>query len=78
MIGERIKAAIGAAKRRGRKYGLLFKRKLWQRHVSALGRAALIQEANDRAKAHRVYSEWALKQPGRNAGTKGALGFASR
>ena len=66
MIGERIKAAIAVAKRRGRKYGLLFKRKSWQRHVSALGRAVRTQEANDRAKAYRVYVEWAMKQPGRN------------
>jgi len=39
--------------------------KSWQRKVSALGRAALVQAANDRAHAYRMYIEWALKQPGR-------------
>jgi hypothetical protein len=38
--------------------------KSWQRHVSALGRAAIVQEALERAQAYRVYLEWALGQPG--------------
>ena len=65
MISERVRAATLIAKNQGRKFGLQLRPKSWQRKVSALGRAALIQEANDRAQAYRVYIEWALKQPGR-------------
>ena len=65
MISERVRAATLIAMSRGRKFGLQLRPKSWQRQVSALGRAALIQEANDRAQAYRVYIEWALKQPGR-------------
>jgi DNA invertase Pin-like site-specific DNA recombinase len=65
MISERVRAATLIAKSQGRKFGLQLRPKSWQRKVSALGRAALIQEANDRAQAYRVYIEWALKQPGR-------------
>jgi DNA invertase Pin-like site-specific DNA recombinase len=65
MISERVRAATLIAKSRGRKFGLQLRPKSWQRKVSALGRAALIQEANDRAQAYRVYIEWALKQAGR-------------
>jgi len=65
MISERVKAATLIAQSRGRKFGLQLRPKSWQRHVSALGRAALVQEANDRAEGYRVYIEWALKQPGR-------------
>src|SRR6185437_8029456 len=61
---ERVKAATLIAKEQGRKFGLELRPKSWQRHVSALGRAAIVQEANDRAKAFRVYVEWALDQPG--------------
>jgi DNA invertase Pin-like site-specific DNA recombinase len=64
MISERVKAATLIAKSQGRKFGLQLRPKSWQRKVSALGRAALIQEANDRAQAYRVYVEWALGQPG--------------
>src|SRR6266404_3090976 len=66
MISERVKAATLIAKSQGRKFGLQLRPKSWQRKISALGRAALIQEANDRAQAYRVYIEWALKQPGRD------------
>jgi DNA invertase Pin-like site-specific DNA recombinase len=65
MISERVRAATLIAMSRGRKFGLQLRPKSWQRHVSALGRAALVQEANDRAQAYRVFIEWALKQPGR-------------
>jgi DNA invertase Pin-like site-specific DNA recombinase len=65
MISERVRAATLIAMSQGRKFGLQLRPKSWQRHVSALGRAALVQEANDRAQAYRVYIEWALKQPGR-------------
>jgi DNA invertase Pin-like site-specific DNA recombinase len=64
MISERCRAAALIAKGKGRKFGLQLRSKSWQRKVSALGRAALIEEANDRAQAYRVYIEWALKQKG--------------
>src|SRR5207302_136727 len=41
MISERIKVALAAAKRRGKKFGVQLRSKAWQRRVSALGRAAL-------------------------------------
>lgn len=65
MISERVRAATLIAMSRGRKFGLQLRPKSWQRHVSALGRAALVREADDRAQAYRVFIEWALKQPGR-------------
>lgn len=65
MISERVRAAALIAKSQGKKFGLQLRSKSWQRRVSALGRAALVQEANDRAQAFRVYIEWALRQPGR-------------
>jgi len=64
MISERVKAATLIAKSQGRKFGLQLRSKSWQRRISVLARAALRQEANDRAQAYRVYVEWALKQPG--------------
>jgi DNA invertase Pin-like site-specific DNA recombinase len=64
MISERVRAATLIAQNQGRKFGLQLRPKSWQRRVSALGRAALIQEANDRAQAYRMYVEWALRQPG--------------
>lgn len=78
MISERVKAAAAIAKSRGRKYGLQLRPKSWQRKVSALGRAALIQEANERAQAYRVYIEWALQQPGRNGALISFRGAAIR
>jgi len=66
MIAERIKAAAVIAKAEGRKFGLELRSKSWQRHVSALGRAALVREANERAQSYRLYVEWALRQPGVN------------
>jgi len=65
MIAERVRAAVLIAKSEGRKFGLQLRPKSWQRYVSALGRAALVKEANDRAEAYRLYIEWALRQPGR-------------
>jgi DNA invertase Pin-like site-specific DNA recombinase len=64
MIAERVRAAALIAKSQGRKFGLQLRPKSWQRKVSALGRAALVAEANDRARAYRVHVEWALKQRG--------------
>jgi len=64
LISERNKAASDVAKRRGRKFGLQLRSRAWQRRVSALGRAVIVQEAFDRAQAYRVHIEWALKQPG--------------
>lgn len=66
MISERMKAATVIAMSQGRRFGLQLRPKSWQRKVSALGRAVLVQEANDRARACRVYIEWALNQPGRD------------
>jgi DNA invertase Pin-like site-specific DNA recombinase len=64
MISERVRAATLIAMSQGRKFGLQLRPKSWQRKVSALGRAALVREANERAQAYRMYIEWALKQPG--------------
>ena len=64
MIAERVKAAAEIAKAQGRKFGLQLRSKAWQRRVSAMGRAAIVREANERARAYRVYVEWALRQPG--------------
>jgi hypothetical protein len=64
MISERIKVAIAAAKRRGRKFGVQLRSKAWQRRVSALGRAALVKAANERAEAYRLHIEWAFRQAG--------------
>jgi DNA invertase Pin-like site-specific DNA recombinase len=66
MIGERVKAAAAIAKSQGRPFGMQLRNKAWQRKVSAMGRAALVQEANERAQAYRIYIEWALKQPGKD------------
>jgi DNA invertase Pin-like site-specific DNA recombinase len=44
MISERVRAATLIAQSQGRKFGLQLRSKSWQREVSALGRAALIQE----------------------------------
>lgn len=65
MIAERVRAAALIAKSEGRKFGLQLRPKSWQQYVSALGRAALTKEANERAEAYRLYIEWALGQPGR-------------
>ena len=40
--------------------------KAWQRRVSAMGRAALVKAAAERAEAYRMHIEWALRQPGPN------------
>jgi DNA invertase Pin-like site-specific DNA recombinase len=78
MISERVRAANLIAKSRGRKFGLQLRRKSWQRKVSAMGRAAIVQEANDRAQAYRVYIEWALNQPGREGKLISFCGAAIR
>jgi DNA invertase Pin-like site-specific DNA recombinase len=64
MISERVRAAAVIAKHQGKKFGLQLRNKAWQRKVAAMGRAALIKEAIDRAQAYRICIEWALKQPG--------------
>jgi DNA invertase Pin-like site-specific DNA recombinase len=64
MISERAKAAAAVAQRRGKKFGLQLRSKSEQRRVSALGRAVLVREANERAEAYRAHVEWALAQPG--------------
>ena len=66
MIAERIKGAAAAAKRRGAKFGVQLRSKAWQRRVSAMGRAAIVKAANERAEAYRLHIEWALRQPGPN------------
>jgi hypothetical protein len=65
VISERVRAATLIAKSQGRKVGLQLRSKSSQRRVSALGRAALVQDVNDRAESYRMYIEWAMKQPGR-------------
>jgi len=64
MISERATAAAAVAKRRGRKFGLALRSKAEQHRVSAMGRAVLVREANERAHAHRAHLEWAFRQPG--------------
>lgn len=66
MISERCKAAIALQKRNGRKFGVDLRSKAWQRKTSAMGRAVLVQAANERAEAYRPYIEWVLRQPGRH------------
>jgi DNA invertase Pin-like site-specific DNA recombinase len=78
MISERVRAANLIAKSKGRKFGLQLRCKSWQRKVSAMGRAAIVQEANDRAHAYRLYIEWALKQPGREGRLISFCGAAKR
>jgi len=65
MISERNKAAVAAAKRRGRKFGQQLRPRAVQLQVSALGRAALVRLAMEQAEAYRPYIEWALRLPGR-------------
>lgn len=64
MISERIKAAHAAAKRKGRKFGMALFSKTERRRVSAMGSAALIRLAAERAEAYRLHIEWAFRQPG--------------
>lgn len=68
MISERIKAAIAAAKRKGRKFGVQLRSKAWQRRVSALGRAALVRATMEQAEAYRPHIEWAFRQRGGDGG----------
>lgn len=64
MISERIKAAKAAAKRKGQKFGLALRSKAERRRVVALGMAAWVKAAVERAEAYRLHIEWALRQPG--------------
>jgi DNA invertase Pin-like site-specific DNA recombinase len=66
MISERIKVAIAAGKRKGRKFGVQLRSKAWQQRVSALGRAAIVKATLEQAEAYRPHIEWAFRQPGRN------------
>ena len=68
MISERGKAAAAIAKSKGKKFGLQLRSKTHQRRVSAMGRAALVKAAEERAEAHRVHLEWAFRQPGLDDG----------
>jgi DNA invertase Pin-like site-specific DNA recombinase len=68
MISERIKLAIAAGKRRGKKFGLQLRSKAFQRRVSALGRAAICKAAMEQAEACRPHIEWAFRQPGADGG----------
>ena len=63
MISERIKAAMAAAKAKGKKFGLALRSKAWRRQVSALGHAAVTRAAKERAEAYRLHIEWAFRQP---------------
>jgi DNA invertase Pin-like site-specific DNA recombinase len=64
MISERAKAAAAVRKRKGLKFGFAMRSKAEQQRASTLGRAVLVREAQERAQAHRVHIEWALRQPG--------------
>lgn len=67
MISERTKAALAAAKLRGRKkFGLALCSKSQRQRFIALGHAALRKAAMERAEAYRAHIEWALRQPGMN------------
>jgi hypothetical protein len=68
MIAERVKAAAEIAKSQGKKFGLQLRSKAWQRKVSAMGRAAIVREANERAQPYRVYVEWTLRNQAAMAG----------
>jgi DNA invertase Pin-like site-specific DNA recombinase len=76
MIAERVKAATEIAESQGRKFGLQLRSKAWQRKVSAMRRAAIVRNANERARAYRVYIEWALRQPGINGRGSDSVYFA--
>jgi DNA invertase Pin-like site-specific DNA recombinase len=64
MISERTKAGLAAAKASGKKLGQAARSKAHQRRVSALGNASIKKAAIERAEAHRLHVEWALRQPG--------------
>jgi hypothetical protein len=64
MIAERCKAAQAIRKRNGGKFGLQLLSKADRRRVSAMGRAAIVKAAAERAEAYRMHLEWALRQPG--------------
>jgi DNA invertase Pin-like site-specific DNA recombinase len=66
MISERCKASAAILKSKGTKFGMAARSKAWRRRVSALGRAALIKAAGERAEAYRLHIEWAFRQPGLN------------
>jgi hypothetical protein len=62
LISERAKAAAAVRKRKGLKFGLALRSKAEQHRVSALGRAVIVKDAEERARAYRVHIEWALRQ----------------
>jgi DNA invertase Pin-like site-specific DNA recombinase len=66
IMSERIKAALARSKNR-QKLGLrnpIMHSKAFRRRLQACAAAALRKAAMERAEAHRVHIEWALKQPG--------------
>jgi DNA invertase Pin-like site-specific DNA recombinase len=69
MISERNKAVKAAAKLNGKKFGFSLFSKAKQRRIQAMGRAALIKAALERAEAYRPFIEWAFRQPGENGRT---------
>jgi DNA invertase Pin-like site-specific DNA recombinase len=64
MISERCKASAAVLMRKGKKFGFAVRTKAWRRRVGALGRAALIKAAMERAEAYRLHIEWAFRQQG--------------
>ena len=66
MASERIKAALAHSKNRNT-LGLRspkMQSKRFRRRLQACAAAALRKAALERAEAHRIHIEWALKQPG--------------
>jgi DNA invertase Pin-like site-specific DNA recombinase len=68
MISERIKAALARSKNR-HKLGLnnpMRSSKAFRRRIQLAAATSLRKAAMERAEAHRVHIEWALKLPGRD------------
>lgn len=64
LISERLKAAWGVAKLRGRKVGLQLVSEAELKRVYTLGNLARKKAAMERTEAYRPHIEWALRQPG--------------
>jgi DNA invertase Pin-like site-specific DNA recombinase len=64
LISVRVKAAIAVRKRKGDKLGMARLSNRRRLQVAAMGRAALVRLANERAEAYRMHIEWAFRQPG--------------
>jgi hypothetical protein len=77
-VAERCKAAVLAQKLKGKKFGVQLRSKAWQRKIAAMGRAALVNLANENAEAHRLNIEWALRQPGSFGGAISFRAAANR